>query len=168
MEQLVRNDYDEYHHFLNSEFRIQKIRLMYFCIFHKSQKNNQIMADIKNKVLIIDDSSVHNVVLEGILEEEGYEIQFFNSNDPIEKIEQDLPAIILLDIMMPGRNGFDVLRNLKSNNRTMEIPVIMISAKSETDDITKAIDLGAIDYIFKPVASKRLIDKIKQYINKKI
>lgn len=124
------------------------------------------MANTKKKVLIIDDSSVHNVVLEGILEEEGYEIQFFNSNDPIEKIEQDLPAIILLDIMMPGRDGFNVLCNLKSNNKTMGIPVIMISAISETDDITRAIDLGAVDYIFKPVAAKRLTDKVKQYINR--
>jgi putative two-component system response regulator len=124
------------------------------------------MADRKNKVLIIDDSSVHNVVLEGILEEEGYDIQFFNSNDPLEKIEQAPPGIILLDIMMPGRNGFDVLDTLKSNDKTVGIPVIMISAKSETDEITKAIDSGAVDYILKPIVAKRLIDKVKQYINR--
>ncbi len=124
------------------------------------------MAYKKNKVLIIDDSSVHNVVLEGILEEEGYDIQFFNSNDPLAKIEQDPPGIILLDIMMPGRNGFDVLDTLKSNDKTVGIPVIMISAKSETDEITKAIDSGAVDYILKPIVAKRLIDKVKQYINR--
>lgn len=124
-------------------------------------------AESKGTILIIDDSSVNNLLLENILEAEGYTVKVaFNGKEALDIISKEHPHIILLDIMMPGMNGFNVLEELKKQESTSGIPVIMVSAKSDAVDIDKSMEIGAIDYIIKPINIKTILDKIEHYIIK--
>jgi CheY-like chemotaxis protein len=123
------------------------------------------MSKEQKKVLIIDDSSVNNVLLENVLEDQNYEVLIsFRGDEALELINKEHPDIILLDIMMPGMDGYKILEELKSKEPTKDIPVIMVSAKSDSLDIDKAMELGASDYIVKPINIKTIIEKIQAHI----
>lgn len=125
------------------------------------------MGNSKKHILIIDDSSVNNLLLENILLDEGYEVLVtFNSTEAFNEIDKKAPDLILLDIMMPGMSGYSVLKKLKSEDKTKNIPVIMVSAKSDEVDIDKSLNNGAIDYIVKPINIKTIITKINKHIEK--
>jgi PleD family two-component response regulator len=120
----------------------------------------------KKSILIIDDSSVNNLLLENILLDEGYEVLVtFNATEAFTEIDKKKPDLILLDIMMPGMSGYSVLKKLKTEDKTKNIPVIMVSAKSDEVDIDKSLNSGAIDYIVKPINIKTIITKINKHIN---
>lgn len=112
-------------------------------------------------ILIIDDSSVNNLLLENILTDEGYKVKVcFSAIDAFNAIEKQMPDLILLDIMMPGMNGYTVLKKLKTQKKTKHIPVIMVSAKSDDVDVEKSLNLDAHDYIVKPINIQVILEKI--------
>ncbi|MFV2081018.1 MAG: diguanylate cyclase [bacterium] len=106
---------------------------------------------IKQKILITDDIPANITVLGEVLREE-YEIIIATNGEKALEIaaSEDSPDLILLDIMMPGMDGYEVCRRLKEDEKTIGIPVIFITAKNEIDDETRGLDLGAVDYITKP------------------
>ncbi|SRR6056297_1466861 len=113
------------------------------------------------KILIIDDSTINNILLENILSERGYEIySILNGNSAIDKIEEVQPDLILLDIMMPEVSGFDVLRKLKENE--IQVPVIIISAYDSDKFKKLSKTLGAESYILKPVEADFLVSQIQK------
>jgi len=116
-----------------------------------------------NKILIIDDMSTHLLLLQTILEEEGYEVLAVdNGKEAIEKIEGD-PEInlVLLDIMMPEINGYEILQKINTEDKNISIPVIVVSAKTDNASIKKALEKGAYDYIAKPLNVYDIKNKIK-------
>jgi len=117
-------------------------------------------------ILIIDDSSVNNILLENILSEQGFDVATtFNASQAFNKINEKTPDLILLDIMMPGINGHVILEQLKADLQTKSIPVIMVSAKSDSADIQRSLELGAHDHIVKPINIKGIVDKIRNILN---
>jgi len=116
-----------------------------------------------NKILIIDDMSTHLLLLQTILEEEGYEVAAIdNGKEAMEKIENDQNiSLILLDIMMPELDGYQVLDKVKSEDKNANIPVIIVSAKTDSSSIKKALEKGAYDYITKPLNVYDIKNKIK-------
>jgi two-component system sensor histidine kinase/response regulator len=116
-----------------------------------------------NKILIIDDMSTHLLLLQTILEEEGYEVTAIdNGKEAMEKIENDQNiSLILLDIMMPELDGYQVLDKVKSEDKNENIPVIVVSAKTDSSSIKKALEKGAYDYITKPLNVYDIKNKIK-------
>ncbi|WOT06649.1 response regulator [Shewanella youngdeokensis] len=113
------------------------------------------------KILIVDDSTVSSALLLSILGKD-YNVTTINSGMNAEALVTSLqPDCILLDIMMPGKNGYQVLKELKDNPLTYEIPVIVISSLNENSDQELAIKIGAHDYIFKPLVP----DDVHQKIN---
>ncbi len=122
----------------------------------------------KGSILIIDDSSVNNLLLQNILEDEGYTVNVaFSAEEAYTSMKEHKPELILLDIMMPGINGFNVLKEIKKDNTTSNIPVIMVSAKSDQADIDKSKELGAIDYIIKPINIQTIVDRIEKTLGAK-
>ncbi len=116
-----------------------------------------------SKILIIDDMSTHLLLLQTILEEEGYEVLAVdNGKEAIENIEGD-PEInlVLLDIMMPEVDGYEILQKVKSENKNITIPVIIVSAKTDSASIKKALEKGAYDYITKPLNVYDIKNKVK-------
>ena len=104
----------------------------------------------KSKILIVDDSKFNQAILQRILGEDHTLSVAVDGNGALNKAKTEYPDIILLDIVLPGMNGFDVLTELKKNDSTHSIPVIIISAMSKPDDEVRGLTLGAVDYITKP------------------
>jgi len=121
------------------------------------------------KILIIDDSNTNLFLLKNILEIDGYNNIYTasNGNQGLKMITEILPDLVLLDIMMPKNiTGFDVLEMTKKDKLTQNIPIIVISAKIEADNINKAMNLGAIDYISKPIAIDTVLKKVNSLLLK--
>lgn len=117
------------------------------------------------KVLMIDDEPDLVEVIKQRLELRGYEVLVASDGkEGLEKVITKQPDLILLDIKMPGIDGFEVLRRLRNNQETKDIPIIMFTVKGETRSILKAGDLGSTDYIIKPFSIKELEGLIGRYI----
>lgn len=121
-----------------------------------------------NPILIIDDDPVIRKLLSVILIQAGYQIsEASKGQEGIELASRNLPALILLDIMMPEMNGFEVIQQLKSNQATSEIPVIFLSAKAESTDKVRGLELGASDFVNKPFDRGELLARIATQIKLK-
>lgn len=119
----------------------------------------------RKKILVVDDSSTSTFLMESFFEENGYDVSIAEDGlKAIEKINLKIPDVVFLDLMMPKKSGFEVLEEIKNSNETKHVPVIIISAKTEQEDIQKAKKLGAADYLYKPVDIERalsLLHKLK-------
>jgi two-component system phosphate regulon response regulator PhoB len=114
------------------------------------------------RILVIEDERGLCDVLDFNLKREGYEtIMVHDGQEGLRKAQTLLPDLILLDLMLPGLSGFDVCRELRAGERTREIPIIIISAKSEETDQVVGFSLGADDYVTKPFSVKVLLQRIK-------
>lgn len=123
----------------------------------------------KPLILIVDDVSRNLKLLASILYEKEYEIAMADSGkEALRILEEISPDLILLDIMMPGMDGYEVCGELKKNERTASIPVIFLTAKHENENIIKGFECGAADYVTKPFNSKELLSRVKTHIKLKI
>ncbi|MCD6322194.1 MAG: response regulator transcription factor [Clostridiales bacterium] len=121
---------------------------------------------LKEKVLIIDDDRNICELVSLYLLKEGYEvIVAFDGREGLEKFESDNPDIIILDIMMPGMDGWEVCRTIKKKYTT---PILMLSAKGETFDKVLGLELGADDYIVKPFDPKELVARVKAVLRRSL
>ena len=119
----------------------------------------------KPKVLIVDDEPFNVDYLEQELEDSNYQfITASNGQEALEKIQSQLPDLILLDLRMPVLDGFAVLTKLKADPDLRDIPVIIISAANDSRSIVKGIKQGAEDYLTKPIDENLLITKLKEYL----
>jgi DNA-binding response OmpR family regulator len=114
------------------------------------------------KVMVIDDEPAIHRLIKIILEDEGFLIIGPSEHrEAKQSVMGGKPDIIILDIMMPEVDGFDILRMLKEDEETMNIPVIILSVRSFHEDIDKAMSLGANHYMTKPFEPSDLVDSIK-------
>ena len=105
-----------------------------------------------NNILIVDDSETNLVLLEAILEDDGFEVQkAYSAREAEEILHERIPDIMLLDLLMPNENGFDLLKKLKANNKFVDIPIIIVTAFANDENRIIAKDLGAVDLIEKPI-----------------
>ena len=115
-----------------------------------------------HKILIIDDVRENVFMLKHRLEKENYGIITANNGESgIEQAINELPDLILLDIMMPGKNGLQVCKELLENEKTKDIPIILVTAKVAADDIRIGLEAGAFDYIKKPFNKIELLARVK-------
>lgn len=120
----------------------------------------------KYTIMIVDDIPVNTILLEKILEKEGYRLYSYNNSlQAMEAITEIVPDILLLDIMMPGLDGMAFLKRLRSNNSYDNVRIIMVTAVSEQEEISKALALGANGYITKPISPKKLIGFINEQLS---
>jgi CheY-like chemotaxis protein len=119
----------------------------------------------KPKVLIVDDEPFNVDYLEQELEDSSYQIlSAFNGREALDKIQREQPDLILLDLTMPVLDGFAVLSQVKADNDLRNIPVIIISAASDSRSIVRGIKQGADDYLTKPVDPDHFHQKVKEYL----
>ena len=118
------------------------------------------------KILVCDDEPYILMALTDAVEMEGYEcFTAINGKEALQKARETLPDLIMLDIMMPFMDGFEVCRELKADASTRDIPVIMLTAKSQQVDIQKGKDAGADDYITKPFRPSTLRKKFNEVLD---
>lgn len=123
---------------------------------------------MNEKILIVDDNKNNLRLLENILEDEDLDVvTTLNSLEVVNLAISVKPAAILLDVMMPGLDGFEVCSLLKKEPTVSDIPVIMITAKTDAKDLKNAFDLGAFDYIKKPIDEIEVIARIKSALRYK-
>ena len=117
------------------------------------------------KILVVDDEPFNVELLEAHLSVAEYEVvTAYGGEEALEKVESEKPDLILLDVMMPGLNGFDVCKILKEKEETMFIPVVMVTALRELEDKIKGIESGADDFLTKPVNSIELLTRVKSLL----
>lgn len=120
----------------------------------------------KKKILIVDDVPKNIELAANILQTKDYNITFAKSGPiALEKIRSIDFDLILLDVMMPEMDGFEVCKILKDDEATKDIPVIFVTAKSETENVVKGFELGAVDYVTKPFQTEELLARVKTHID---
>lgn len=129
------------------------------------------------RVLVIDDNRMLVTTVARILEKAGYQTTtVLNGGDGIEKAQEWTPDLIVLDVVMPNKNGYEVAWQLKQNPVTADIPIIFLSARGNTnqteensapglDEINQAFDLGASDFLPKPVAASELLKAVERVLS---
>ena len=114
------------------------------------------------KILIVDDSPTERYFLTDILIKNGFSVSTAeNGEEAILKIKADKPQLILMDIVMPGQNGFQVTRAITRDPDTQDVPVIICTSKNQETDRIWGLRQGARDYMVKPINEKALMDKLK-------
>ncbi len=119
------------------------------------------------KILLVDDEEDILELLSYNLEREGYKtIRVLTGEDALRKIEINKPDLMILDLMLPGVDGLEITRRLKSNSKTAGLPIIMLSAKGEESDVVTGLELGADDYITKPFSPRILVARVKAMLRR--
>jgi DNA-binding LytR/AlgR family response regulator len=122
---------------------------------------------MKYKILIIEDDNFLANNLVSLLEEEGYEVESaLNGLEGIAKAKLILPDLIICDIMMPIKDGYEVKNKLNTSENTFDIPFVFLTAKTDYSELREGMNLGADDYLFKPYKASELLAIIQKKINK--
>src|SRR5271163_880314 len=123
------------------------------------------MSMLQKKVLIVDDSPSQVKLIQGFLEHEGYRLVGLSDPKRVEEaIAVERPSVILLDVVMPERNGFQVCRELKSNIKFNAIPVILVTSKDTASDRYWGQQQGADGYVTKPFTREELLRAVRRFI----
>jgi two-component system, OmpR family, alkaline phosphatase synthesis response regulator PhoP len=126
-------------------------------------EGNSILA--LSKILIADDNIQNCELIDAYLSDEGYELSVaYDGQQAMKRVEELQPDLVLLDIMMPKLSGYEVCQWMKSNARTKDIPVLMVTALNEQGDIEKAVRAGCDDFLTKPVNSLELKTRVKSLL----
>ncbi len=127
------------------------------------------MKSASPHIFIVDDNPTNIDILHTVLQKEGYQFSFApNGKLALELISESAPDLILLDIMMPEMDGFEVCKILQANPKTSNIPIIFITAKNEVEDIVKGLSLGGVDYITKPFNTEEVCARIQSHLKNQI
>ena len=119
-------------------------------------------VSLKAKLLLVEDEASQQVILDYNLKSAGYEtVQASDGYQALQLIDEELPDLILLDWMLPSVSGIEICRQLKARKDTREIPIIMLSARSEEVDKVRGLETGADDYMQKPYGIQELLARIK-------
>lgn len=117
------------------------------------------------KVLVIEDEPHISKLVKVILEKNGFNVlQAFVGQEGLNMAKREKPDLIILDVMMPNMDGFEVAKRLTGMGKTKNIPIIMLSSAAQFKDKMRGIESGAVDYITKPFDNEELIEKVKEYV----
>ena len=121
----------------------------------------------KTCVLIVDDIPINVTLIEKMLKPFHFVIEKANDGQTaLDIVADNKPDLILLDLMMPGMNGYDVIKQLRAKEETQKLPIIVISALNSNEDVVKGYDLGANDFLTKPIIMNRLHTSVITQLNK--
>ena len=121
----------------------------------------------RKRILVVDDDAFIRRPLLYILEEEGFvATAAVDGEDCLARIDAAAPDLVLLDVMMPGRDGFAVCRTLKQHPRWADVPVILLSAKGQESDRERGLALGAADFLTKPYSPAELLQRVRRHLTR--
>jgi twitching motility two-component system response regulator PilH len=122
-------------------------------------------AVVMGKVMVVDDAVSELRLMESILKGAGHQVVSFVDGDQLEdKCTKEHPDLVLLDIVMPKRNGYEILRSLKKDERTRTTPVVLVSSKNQESDRVWGKRQGADDYLSKPFTSDQLLNMVGRFV----
>jgi DNA-binding response OmpR family regulator len=121
------------------------------------------------KILVIEDDAIASRLIEYTLGKEGYEVLLAkNGLEGISKAQSEEPDLIILDIMLPGIDGFEVCHRLRSEPQTAHLPILMLSGKAQEIDKATGLKVGADDYVTKPASPRELANRVKALLERKV
>jgi DNA-binding response OmpR family regulator len=116
-------------------------------------------------IFVVDDDPDVRELVEYKLLQQGHDVQSaVDGQEALRLVRDAKPALLLLDVMMPGLSGFDVLMELRADAATKSLPIIMLTAKAETGDVDRGLALGANDYMIKPFSPRELMNRIQAHL----
>lgn len=119
------------------------------------------------KILVVDDEPMARALLRLMLVRDGFEvIEAIDGVDALQKLQNDLPSLVILDVMMPGIDGIEICRRLRQQPETAELPILMLSAKTDANSISLGLEVGATRYLKKPIASEELTQHVREVLNR--
>jgi DNA-binding response OmpR family regulator len=120
-----------------------------------------------HKILVVDDDPYILMSLEFLMKKNGYDVMVArNGTEALEIVNKQIPHLVLLDIMMPDVDGYEICKHIKSSAQLKNTQVIFMSAKTKETDIKKGYDLGAALYVTKPFSTRELVKQIKELLDK--
>ena len=120
---------------------------------------------MSHKILIADDEPNIVISLEYLMKREGYEVIVArDGTQALEAILRERPSLVLLDVMMPGKTGFDVCQELRAMPDFKDMPIVMLTAKGRDTDIAKGLAMGATSYLAKPFSTKEIAAKVRELL----
>jgi PleD family two-component response regulator len=127
------------------------------------------MSESNHKVLVVDDNRINRLKLNRALKTEYYDIcEASGGREALEILQSEEIELVLLDVMMPDVDGYQVLEKMKGDPHLKHIPVIMVSAVEEQEDVDRCLNMGASDYITKPFDVEILKDRVKTHLTNKL
>ncbi|NIQ96658.1 MAG: response regulator [Desulfuromonadales bacterium] len=121
----------------------------------------------KQKILVVEDEESLLKLESILLTSKGYEVQGVTTGqEALDAIAENMPDLVLLDIMLPEMDGFEVCRRIKENPQTKHLPVVMLTAKKSREDMARGQEVGADWYITKPFKSANVIETIQRFLSK--
>lgn len=121
----------------------------------------------KKKILIIEDTEFMKKLISDVLKEAGYEVVTASSGEEgLQKVREEKPDLVLLDVVMPGMDGFEVCRILREDESNNLMPIIMLTAQENEDHKLEGLELGADDYIIKPFNSRELVSRVRNTLKR--
>lgn len=136
-------------------------------IMHKEGIRTPEHSIMKPKILIVDDEPINVELLEGYLSKDYDILKRYNGNEALKIVGTNPPDLIILDIMMPGMNGLEVCKIIKNDEKTMSIPIVIVTALSEREVRIKAIEAGTDDFLNKPIDIIELTTRIRSLLRAK-
>ena len=119
----------------------------------------------RKRILIVDDDAFIRRPLEFLLRREGFDTEVAGDGEAcLQAMERCLPDLVCLDVMMPVRDGFSTLEEIRRRSNLARTPIILLSAKGQERDVTRGLELGAIDFVHKPYSPTELLSRIKQIL----
>lgn len=120
---------------------------------------------MRPSILVVDDEPNIVVSLEFLMKEAGYDVRVaHNGDEGLRAIEDRAPDVVLLDVMMPKRNGYDLCQTIRANPEWSDVRIIMLTAKGRDIEREKGLALGADDYITKPFSTREVMERVKRYL----
>lgn len=120
---------------------------------------------MSDKILVVDDNQDAIAILEAVLRGAGYPVVSAKDGlEAMQKITTEDPSLILLDVMMPKMDGYEVCRTVKSDPKLSHIPILLVSAKTDPASKERGLSLGAADYLFKPIQPALVLRKVKEHL----
>ncbi len=127
-----------------------------------TERSPHVIAD---KILVVDDSPTELAVLSALLRAEGFQVVTArDGEEALDKLARDEFRMLLLDVIMPGKNGFSLCRQIRQNGQTARVPIIMITSKSQPSDRFWGLKQGATEYITKPFEPTNLLATIRRHV----
>ena len=120
----------------------------------------------KKKILVIDDSETNNILIKSLFEETEKYVVFIENNSikALDKTIKHNPDVILLDLMMPFKDGITVFNELKNHPLTENIPVIIVSARYQKKEVELIMKMGAVDYVMKPIGIHNILERVEKVL----
>jgi len=133
---------------------------------NKDAYTKEVSPDVKKILFVEDDEFLRTLLLERLKKENLKILVATNGNDAVDRAKNELPSLILLDLILAGKDGFQVLKELKRDGATSNIPVIILSNVGQKEDIEKGLALGAEDYLIKAeFTPAEIVEKIQKVLN---